>query len=136
MGAIVVAALTGLFAGGPLSRAEATDPSGALTIRYERLLRQGSRWTMELRLAPSGGETAALWIGQDLLAASHVRRMVPEPAESRAGAGGTQFRFRTGQRDRPVTIRIHFEADAIGLVRARVGVPDRAPLVLLQFVYP
>ena len=42
LGLFLAAALAGLFGGGPLSSARASDPGGGLTVDYQRFVRAGA----------------------------------------------------------------------------------------------
>src|SRR5215213_3802507 len=58
MGLLIVLALAGLFAAGPLSSTQTQDPTGALRAEYQRFLRLQAPSTLVLHVSPqpaSGG---------------------------------------------------------------------------------
>jgi hypothetical protein len=100
--AFVVAALLGLFGGGPLSSARAGHPDAPLRVEYERFVRVGAPTRLTLRgnmtgLTPRSG--LRLRIRRDYFEAFRVERIAPEPASIAIG---------------DEEVDLHFGADAVG----------------------
>ncbi len=81
MVAIVVAALLGLFATGPLSRSAVGNPDRTLRVSFERFTRFGAPSELVIDVAPGaiqGGE-ARIALSRDYLTAFQVQAVAPEP---------------------------------------------------------
>jgi hypothetical protein len=135
MSLLVLAALTGLCGGGPLSAIETRDDSGRLRIAYERFVRYGSAATLRIWLHPESPGELLLHVDRALLDAGSVRSMVPEPTEATAAGAHTVLRYRAVGGE-PLLIRIAIEYEKVGLVRGRIALAGAGAARLSQFVYP
>jgi hypothetical protein len=91
LGAIVLLALSGIFAHGPLG--ERTVGDGALSLSYERFQRHTALSRLTVRMAaPNPGE-ASLRFGPSLLDNFQIADIEPRPLRSSAGTGGLELVF-------------------------------------------
>jgi hypothetical protein len=85
VGLLLLSALAGLFANGPLSWGKAQDPQGLLEIEYEPFQRHTAPGQFTIHLAPQAafGNTVPLHLNAELLNAIKVERITPEPEQAR-----------------------------------------------------
>jgi hypothetical protein len=139
LGGVVVAALLGVFGGGPLSRARAGDGQG-LDLAYERFARAEARTALELRFAAPAAGTASpgereLVLGRAWLDQMRDVEITPTPREVRAEAEAVRYRFAlhgTGA----LHVRIEAEPTGPGRVALRAGQPGSPPMQAVQWVFP
>lgn len=88
---VILLALTGVFAGGPLSSRTLVSDSGRLTLAYERFERSGaaSRLRIDLRGAP--GTEVGVRLGGGLLQAHSIQSLQPQPLRSHSWRGGLEL---------------------------------------------
>lgn len=138
MGALAVAALSGVFGHGPLSRREASDPAGLVRVEYERFERQLSEHTLKVVIAPgtTTGDAVSLRLNGAFLDAAEVREIVPRPREEWSSGQDVEYVFPVAQPGQPATIRFVLKLKEAGTVEAEVGLAGREPARFTQFVYP
>jgi hypothetical protein len=136
--AILVAAVLGLFGGGLFSSARATDGTGHLRVEYERFARFQSPLVLRFRMEPPAARErqVRVWIDRRYLEAIKIESLVPEPVRSEAAEDRIVFTFDLADADRPASGAIHFQAEKIGLLRARVGLEGKAAATFNQLVFP
>lgn len=133
MGLIVVAGLFGAFANGPLSWTEASD--GALSVRYERVLREEGGGELEVRIAASGGAPAEVALSADFLATHRVMGVEPRPIRSEGRSDGSvAYRFEPS--DGGVVATFDTRPRGIGPSATRITGPDGSSLEIRQFTLP
>lgn len=131
--AILIGALAGLFGGGPLSRAQATLPSGAVKLAYERFARRSTQEQLVVDVAQSPADGLELVLDRPFADAMSEIRLTPEPAEQRPDADGIVYRFVThGQ---PARIALTVRPAAWGTLEGRIIVAG-ATIPFSQFVWP
>ncbi len=136
MGLIVVAALSGLFGVGPLSRGEVGDEAGPLAIRYPRFGRLGASTPLEFRFRPGPSGEARIWLDVDFLDAIQIEGIEPEPVRVEAAEGRSAYVFRAISPGRPTRATFHLRPDRIGPISARASLDDGPVLEFGTFIYP
>lgn len=132
---VVVAALAGLFGGGPLSRRERATSGDALRIEYEQFIRRKAEATLTVHLGGSPDGPVRVWIDGDYPGAVESKEIAPRPDRVEVGDGRHTFVFPHAGSGGEVTIRFRFAPDRAGTLRGRVGVGSHS-VELSQFVYP
>lgn len=136
--AFVAAAAAGLFSAGPLSRTEARDPDGLITVEHERFARFMSSTTLRLTMASpaNGQDRVTIWMSQALVEGLDIERMRPEPARALASPDGLHLEFAVAPTGGAAAITLNVRPQSIGPLEGEVGVVGREPARLAVFVYP
>lgn len=131
-------ALLGVFSNGPWSRASATDPSGRLTVEYERFHRNGAQTGMRVRSAAEPeGELTTLRLSPTFLEAFEITAITPEPVDQAAGPDGIRMAFRTRPAGSgPWTVHLSIRPMRPGWVRSEIALAGRTPARFTQLVFP
>jgi hypothetical protein len=117
----VLGALLGLTGvGGPLSRAEAGDRSGAIHAEYERFVRRGAMSTMTLHLRSNATSDVRFWVSAPYFEHVRIESIVPEPYLSSVDQARHVYAIRTESSE--VTITLEIEHKTIGTIAVEVGV--------------
>jgi hypothetical protein len=132
--AIVVAALAGVFSGGPLSDVEATAPGGT-TVFYQRFNRHMAPSKIRVRL-PASGEPARLEMSRSLLDAFDIEYIQPMPARSVTTPDGIVFEFDAAPSPTKAAIALSLTAHRIGIVSGTIGLAGHASIPITQIIYP
>ena len=140
---VVLAALSGVFGNGPLSRTSREASWG--TIHYDRFLRAHSRIVIDVRPAlasaqPDAGSNAnstreanaTIDLGEFFRADDELV-FVPPPIEEGMSGRNRWIRVRTPTS--PTTIAIHWKPHRAGLRQGSLRIDDDA-IHLWSFVYP
>lgn len=90
---IVLIALTGVFAHGPLS--ERTVADGALSVSYERFQRVTSLARLSARISGSYGHESSLTLSPAFADNFQIADIEPRPLRSSAGPRGLELVFQT-----------------------------------------
>lgn len=136
MAALVVGALLGLFGHGLLGYREASAPG--LTVRYERVARNGGNTGLEVVVGPGQGEegTVEVRVSQDYLAHVQVEHISPEPATTAVDDASLAFSFEVPDPATTLTVRFALRPDAIGPIEGRVALAGGPPASFDQFMVP
>jgi hypothetical protein len=129
---IALAAALGLFGHGVLSSASLGN--GGLHLRYERFERVQRPTTIRLRISPTMGQTASIFIARSYLDAIRIERIMPQPEKTEASARGLIYHFPV--KGGPITITFHLEIEQFGVVSGEIGLIDGPTISFNQFVYP
>ena len=133
MSLIFIACALGAFGDGPLSRAEAADPSGELRVEYDRVVRYGTTSELQVFTVSSAG-AVTITVDRVLLDAFHVRQIVPSPQSTRLAGNGVEFVF---AKDASATVPIVFEFESTKAGRVRGTIRSGGSAVALrQFILP
>lgn len=139
MAALIVAALSGLFGDGPLSRAEtpeSMDATGKLRVRYERFARLNAPLRVQMRvLAPRAGELR-VWVSRAYLDHMQVESISPPPERVAVSADQLIYFFRVTDTDAPLDIDFHLTAEQVGQLRGQAGTESSAPVSFQSFIFP
>jgi hypothetical protein len=134
--AFVLAALSGLFGGGPLSAATAkVEP---LQLQYTRFERRHAPTELEVSVATSAvsQDQVEVWFSPDYLARIEITSIVPEPEEVSETNDRVIYRFNIDEQTRAPRILVALEHDEPGLTTGRIGLIDGPELAFWQVVYP
>jgi hypothetical protein len=130
---LILVGLTGLLGVGPLSRAAVSDASG-LHVEHARFARAEAPESLRVRL-PAQADGHRLAVSVAFLDRVRVERVVPAPVRTEALGDQVVYVF-AGRPGADAVVTVHFTPHAIGLARAGLGVPGRAPLTIWMLVYP
>jgi hypothetical protein len=133
---VVVAALLGAFATGPLSRSVERAGDESLTVSFERFTRFGAPSELVIDVPPDAvGDEARVAISRDYLTAFQVQAVSPEPDVVRTRGDTLVYAFDV-DRGSGLEATFNLQADERWLKSAEVRVPGRAPVSFDQLVYP
>lgn len=134
----VVAAILGLFGGGPLSRAQAGESAAPLWIEYERFVRVGAptRVVVHHRLVASGPQGhVQLHINRAYFDAFRIGKVLPEPEGVDIGPSEVVLRFAPRVVETPVfTVILDVEPLRVGRRAAELRAGGGA-MTFTQFAY-
>jgi hypothetical protein len=134
---LIVAAMGGMFAGGPLSWAAASDPGNRLRVEYERFMRQDASYRLRVLIAPHTGRVVDLHIGSAFLDAVRIEDIAPQPRSHAVAGDGHVLRFRTaGEEAEPAAVTLTVQPERVGIVSGAIGIAGEPPAQFTQFVYP
>lgn len=136
--AVILAALSGLFGSGPLSRTSAVDPRSRAWLEYDRFGRQMTPATLRLHLEPgsAAGGRVRVWIDSVYLEDILIQKITPRPDREEVGPGRSYYLFTITTPDRPTVVTFHLQPERFGVLSGRVGVDDGTPLRFRQLIYP
>lgn len=116
----VLAAMLGLTGmGGPMSRAEAAEPGGALRVEYSRVVRRGSLSTMKLHLQAPPGELR-FWVDASYFENVRIESLAPTPELVSIEKGRHIYVIRSNSPE--VTVLLQVEHQTTGRVHGEVGI--------------
>ena len=132
---VLAAGLLGGLGPGPLSRGEARNDDGSVTIEFPRLAHAKSKAELLVRVAvpasPRG--TVRLSLPRAWIDAVRIESIVPEPERTSADPEGLTYDFALAG---PATIRFQHEFVRSGLVHGAVRAEGSPSLRFTQFVFP
>jgi hypothetical protein len=135
---IGAAALAGLLGRGPLSSTTRTDPTGALTIRYNRFEHNSAATELHVQVTPAKAKDGKVrvWIDSDYLSEIRVTSMSPPPLHVEQQAGRHVYTFACDGRG-TLDLTIHYEHQDWGKAEGKVGLAEGTEeLAISQVVYP
>ena len=135
---VVLLALAGVFAAGPLSTATISDQASLVKVHYERFARVSAPSVLGIELAPGAVTSSAeIEIGRAIARAIQIDRMQPAPSHERAGADGSLILdFEFTEPGRPAFVEIFLTPNHVGFVEGAIGLRGQPALRFTQFVYP
>lgn len=138
MGAIVVAALLGLFGSGPLSGASTGEENGPIWIEYDRFARYQApaRLRIHLGAGTAHDHEVAVSIARAYLDQLEVKAITPAPVRVESGSDRYLYVFRVLEPALPTAVTFDLETQQIGSLIGTIGLAQTAPLTIRQFVYP
>ena len=131
LGLFLAAALAGLFGGGPLSSARASDPGGGLTVDYQRFVRAGAAHRLLFEIATSGAGPVELRLSRAYVDAVRVEHVLPPPASTTSSGEWTTFVFAPGTR----VVALDGEARGPGRLTLLAATGAGASVALWQLAY-
>lgn len=140
---IVLAAVAGLFGGGPLSKrtVSAALAGGTAEVEYERWNRMNHVSILVVRVHAPGaqGEDLNLTLSHEVAESWTIRSSAPS-AEGGVGPDGILYAFPADDWSQPVTVSLEYLPERAGHQQPSavidVGGGEAVSLVLDQFVYP
>jgi hypothetical protein len=133
---IVAAGLLGIFGHHPLARTTNQTANRTMAIQYDRFARYESSAEIVVEVKPEkqGDGIIRLWFDTGYLDSIKVLSISPLPLRGETRDGGRDLIVQTD--GTPLTIRLCFEFQEIGLVRGRVRVNEGEVLPVTHFVWP
>lgn len=133
----VLAGLIGAFGGGSLSRAEARDASGRLTVRFERFARADTSTTLEIRVV-AAQQSEPLWVhlSKDYFDAARIDRIVPEPERTLVAQDTVRFGFDPNQAGESGLILVTLTPVRFGRIQGSLALPGGPAVEFAQIIYP
>lgn len=137
MAVVVVAAVLGLFAEGPLSWTTVGDSRSHIVVEYGRIQRQSAPTTIRVLVAADAIKPDGITIEVDeaFTNALQITTIRPQPVQSMAVANGMRFRFEADARA-ATALYLYVRPEEVGSSRLRLGLADEAPVELPMFTYP
>ena len=120
---LLIAAVLGFTgSGGPFSRAETGDASGAFRVEYERVVRRGAQSTMTLHLRGTNAGPRSFWFSTDYFKSIDLETVVPDPEAVTAEGDRYVYTIRSTGSD--ATVTVHMRPARVGRIDVDVGVVD------------
>lgn len=134
----LAAGVGGVFGEGPLARGRAGDPTGPLSVDYERISRYFSPDQIRISAAPEAvtADTLRIWLDEAFLAGLRIDRITPEPARVASGAGRIEYAFLVTDPGARATVVFDVAPGRPWLRRGHVGLDRGTPLAVTQFIWP
>lgn len=125
---IVLAALLGIFGGGPLAHTVAED--GSVRIEYDRFVRAKAKFV--IHAASAGTRLRVKFTG--MITPDDTLRWLPQPIEQKWLAGASEFVFDV-QAGEPCEIALDWKPVGAGLRQGAITV-DGVSVAIWTLVYP
>jgi len=132
---LLVLALAGVFAAGPLARATAIDSAGRMLVDYPRFVRNGAVTRMEVHVTPDGTGAFTIILDRAFMRAFKLDTVQPAPTMSRTGPQGIELTFGAAA-DGPGSVYITVMPQGVAVADNRIGVAGGGQAQLRQFIYP
>lgn len=138
IGLILVGALLGVFANGPLSHESARSPDGQVRVVYQRFARHDGVSSIGIQVQPAAARHGqyVLTIGGDWAQAIQIEDVVPQPSTWTSRGGAQILEFDSADPQLPLQVEVDYHADTVGWHPGQVGVVGADPAQLGQFMYP
>jgi hypothetical protein len=134
IGVVIIMALLGTFANGPLSSTSSADRSARLRVEYERLQRHGATANMIVRVAAAQPHLA-LHLNADFTQAFRIDALNPKPVSEHSREGGVEMVFHAVHGEMS-TIYFALRPRVVGLVKGEIAIVGEAPARITQIVLP
>jgi hypothetical protein len=131
---LVLAALLGVFARGPLSETTAASSDGNLNIAYERFAHKTARTEFDVRLAHAP-QDARIRLSPSFLQTYDIEVLYPVPLRSASGTAGLDLVFApsaTGD----LAVQIGARPKRFGLASLSVEAGEQSRASFTQLIYP
>lgn len=132
---IMVLALAGLFADGPLSTRHIRSADGRLDLRYERFSRNGATESMLLRVRGGADSTVEVLLGGSLLSGLNIETLHPQPLRSASQGKALLLQLRTDHQGM-ATLYLTLRSNNTGSYRGHVRIGPNSALDFRKFIYP
>jgi hypothetical protein len=131
---VMLAAGLGLFGNGPLSRARAGDPTGALWVDYDRFVRSQAATRLSIHARPNAHGSVHFTVSRSFLDAYRVMQVTPNPDSARVVPEGVEYRIGADPSGGGPVI---FDVQPVQrwLVQGEIRSPQGS-VRLRQFIYP
>lgn len=137
LGALVIAALAGLFGGGWLANARAATEDGRLSVEFDRFWRIESPTDLRLMVTPAEAEERMrVWLAREYVEAVRISGVTPRPERVEAGADRLVFEFALTAPGERTTVIFRIEPDRAWRVHGRAGIDGGDEVSFGQFIYP
>lgn len=138
MALMVLAALSGVFGSGPLTRTEVADDQQTVRLLYDRFGRYEGESVLQLVLTPETTKThrVTVQIERTYWTSHAVEQIIPDPLISSIGIDGFLYTFETNAPSTPAVIVFRLRPKCLGALDGRIRVNDAGPLQFHQFIFP
>ena len=139
LGAVLIAALLGLFGGGGLvASAELETDGGALAMQYDRFWRVDSPMRLRVVARPpaDSDSTLRVWLSRDYVEALSLTTTTPQPDHVAAAADRYAFEFSLTDPGEAATIVFDVEVRGPGRLHGEIGVEGGESASFSQLIYP
>ena len=131
---VVVAGLLGLFGTGLLSDTEVAGPTGAMSVRYARILRRTVQSDVTISFSHAVGDTLAVEMPKSFIREMDIVTTSPRSATMHLTADGIAYVFDIAGTDHgEITLSMKPKSSGVFQSGFRVGTTDVA---LRQLVWP
>jgi hypothetical protein len=127
--AMIIAAMLGVFGGGPVSRA--STESAGLRLDYERFVRL--QQPMTLRFALAQDEPAEIALTRRYFESFRIEQITPQPSEVASSGPWLVYRFAGAG---PIVVTFDLVAEQFGNVAGSARGSGGGTLEFRQFIYP
>jgi hypothetical protein len=132
---LVIAALSGVFFHGPVSRTVAKSTDESMAIEYERFAHKTALTHFIIRASAPLPDQVLVRLGPSFASMHDIDSLEPRPIRSSGGSYGLEFVFlRSGAGD--LGVNIAARAKRFGVMSLHVEVEGRGALNITQLVYP
>jgi hypothetical protein len=135
MGVLLIAALTGFFFHGPVSRATATSSDNAVSVGYERFAHKTARTYFTIRVNTPLSREVLVRLGPSFVAIHDIEIMEPMPIRSSSGSQGLELVFAPSS-TADLAIHIAMRPKQAGIMRTQVEIEGSGVLKIAQLIYP
>lgn len=136
---ITLAALAGVFGGGPLAYASVGTTASGLNVQYEKFTRLRAESELAARISPDAAgadSTVRLWIDRLWLDGFEVKSITPEPEKTELISDQVVYTFRLTPGSAPGQVRLSLEGRTLGISQGRVGLDGGPTYKFTQVIYP
>jgi hypothetical protein len=135
MALLFVAALTGVFIHGPVSRTTARSVDDSLAIDYQRFAHKTALTHFVVRVSPPLPDQVLVRLSPSFADMHDTDSVEPRPIRSSGGSYGLEFTFpRSAAGD--LAVHIAARPKRFGLMSLHVEVEGRGAVNVTQLVYP
>jgi hypothetical protein len=139
MAVAVAAALTGLFASGPISEASVRTPDNAINVEYQRFAHKTARTHFTIRISPPAAREATsemlIRLGQPFVRTYDVEALSPRPQRSTAGSYGLEWVFVPSPAG-DLVVQVGIRPKRFGIAPTEIQVEGRGAVSFTQLIYP
>jgi hypothetical protein len=134
---VVLAAFFGFISPGLFSQVRTTDPSGLLTIQFDRYIHHQAPTLIKIEASPKAVREGriGLWLSKELYEDVKVENVEPEPASVDLAMDRHYYNFTSRESTGPLVMTLRLEPDHPGWIKGKIGIDDTS-VEVNQFVYP
>lgn len=134
---VAVAAVMGVFGGGPVSSASAGAAESGLQVQYERFARMLSDTRVRVRATPAavGDSVIAIWVSDDWIGRFDVESINPEPDRTTARGRGRTYEFAAADTG-SVEVVFKLKPTNMGPTTGMISLIGGSSATIRQFIYP
>jgi hypothetical protein len=132
---VVLLALAGLFAKGPLSGAQASSADGRLRVEYQRFARNGAHSQVVIDVKGAGERQLEVDLSGDLWDGVTIETIQPQPLRNATYEGSGQRLLAAADDQGRVHLRLGIRAEGVGRYGATVSAGDQR-VELKQLIFP
>lgn len=130
----LIAIALGLTGSGPLSKAVAGSPEGAVQMEYDRFMRRQSPNSLHMT-TQSTSNTVRIMLDSRYVKQIQIRKITPEPEQVISEGDETTFIFNAVP-SKPMHADFQIRSETAGTLKGWVAVEGKPRHTFTQFVYP